>query len=398
MIDVIAPLQLSVDELDTLFSYRLARIRDEMQRQQVSLLVLTSPVSLRYAANIDEYQLFQSHIPTCYLFVPVEGPVQMHGSTGREFPNVSQYARSDFLTPFDGGLNLSSNTERFINNLRSYAADAGLSLENIALERMSPVLVQGLTDLGIAVSDAEPIIEQAKLIKCKTELRCLKHSIVVAEYGMQLMHQALQPGITEYQLWSVMHQVNAAHGGDWIEGKMLASGPRTNPWLQEASHRVIQRGDMVAFDTDMIGPLGYIADISRSWICGGGRGTQAQRDAYRHAYDEVQHNMDLIRPGISYRELCEQAFVRKPEYIANRYVCSFHGAGLSDEFPKIYYQEDWQRSGYDGVVEENMVLCVESYSGAEGGTVGVKLEEMVRVTAHGYERLSNFPFEEELLS
>jgi Xaa-Pro aminopeptidase len=263
---------------------------------------------------------------------------------------------------------------------------------------MSPLISQRLTDKAFQVYDAEPIIEQAKLIKCELEIDCLKHSIQVAQYGMQLMYQALRPGITENQLWSIMHQVNAAHGGDWIEGNMLASGPRTNPWLQEASHRIIEKGDMVAFDTDMIGPLGYIADISRSWVCGGGKGNQAQRDAYRHAYDEVHHNMQLIKPGISFRELSEQAFIRKAEYRDNRYVCSFHGAGLSDEYPKIYYQEDWARSGYDGLVQENMVLCVESYSGIKGGSVGVKLEEMVRVTSKGITPLTDFPFEDELLN
>jgi len=397
MIDIIPPLQLNQDQLNQLFDYRLQRIRTEMKRQQVSALILTSPVSLRYAVNFDEYQLFQSHIPTCYLFLSLDGPVQLHGATGRHFPNVSHYASSDFLTPFDGGFDLSENTQRFMTHLQAFSEHMKTLLQSVAIERMSPLISQTLANKHISVFDAEPIIEQAKLIKCDLEIDCLKHSIQVAQYGMQLMYQALRPGITENQLWSIMHQVNAAHGGDWIEGQMLASGPRTNPWLQEASHRVIQKGDMVAFDTDMIGPLGYIADISRSWICGGGRGNQAQRDAYRHAYDEVQHNMQLIRPGISFRELSEQAFVRKPEYIANRYVCSFHGAGLSDELPKIYYQEDWKRNGYDGIIEENMVICVESYSGVDGGSVGVKLEEMVRVTDKGFEPLTDFPFQDELL-
>ena len=178
---------------------------------------------------------------------------------------------------------------------------------------------------------------------------------------------------------------------------MLASGPRTNPWLQEATHRQIEKGDMVAFDTDMIGPMGYMADISRSWVCGGGSGNREQRAAYQHAYDEIHTNIELIKPGISFKELSDKAYSRQPQYKAQRYVCSFHGAGLSDEYPKIYYGEDWQQSGYDGIIEENMVLCVESYSGAKGGIEGVKLEEMVRVTHNGYERLSSYPFEEELL-
>ena len=43
-------------------------------------------------------------------------------------------------------------------------------------------------------------------------------------------------------------------GGEWIECRLLTSGERTNPWFQECSDRVIQTGDIVAFDTDLIGP------------------------------------------------------------------------------------------------------------------------------------------------
>ncbi|WP_036229936.1 M24 family metallopeptidase [Marinobacterium jannaschii] len=390
----------SENELDTLFDYRLARIRAAMKQQQVDLCILSNPVNLRYAVNFDEYQVFQSHIPTCYLFLPQEGPLQMHGATSRSLPGVEHYQASDFLTPFDGGLDLDRNCRRFSQSVSETLRSLGLDPADatVALERFTPLATLALQAASIRLTDAECIVERAKLIKHETEIRCMRHAIAVAELGIAQMHDQLRPGISENELWSVLHQVNIAHGGDWIEGRMLASGPRTNPWLQEATGRCIEAGDMVAFDTDLIGPMGFIADISRSWICGGGPGNAEQRAAYRHAYDEIQFNMELIRPGVSFKELSDNAFQRQPEYKANRYVCSFHGAGLSDEYPKIYYEEDWGRSGYDGIIEENMVFCVESFSGAEGAREGVKLEEMVRVTADGYEKLSTYPFESELLS
>ena len=53
---------------------------------------------------------------------------------------------------------------------------------------------------------------------------------------------------------------------------------------------------------------------------------------------------------------------------------------------------------YDGIIEENMTLCIESFTGSTHGGPGVKLEQMVRVTADGCEVLSTFPFEDELLA
>lgn len=58
---------------------------------------------------------------------------------------------------------------------------------------------------------------------------------------------------------------------------------------------------------------------------------------------------------------------------------------------------DFEQSGYDGVVEPGMTLCVESYIGEEGGDEGVKLEQQVLITEDGQELLSTFPFESALL-
>jgi Xaa-Pro aminopeptidase len=185
-------------------------------------------------------------------------------------------------------------------------------------------------------------------------------------------------------------------GGEWIETRLLASGPRTNPWFQECSSRPIEAGDLVAFDTDLIGPYGYCADISRTWRCGGGRPTGAQRTLYAIAREQVAHNVAEIRAGVSFREFAERAFVLPERYRANRYSTVVHGVGLADEYPAIYYPEDAQASGYDGVFEENMTICIESYVGEAGGAEGVKLEEQVLVTPTGAEVLSTYPFEDRL--
>jgi len=45
-----------------------------------------------------------------------------------------------------------------------------------------------------------------------------------------------------------------------------------------------------------------------------------------------------------------------------------------------------------------MVLCIESYTGEVGERDGVKLEQQVAVTDDGYDLMSTYPFEEDLLS
>jgi len=107
--------------------------------------------------------------------------------------------------------------------------------------------------------------------------------------------------------------------------------------------------------------------------------------------------MALIKPGMSFSQLSQNSFNRDEKYRHRRYPTVIHGVGLGDEYPKIYYQEDWPQDGYDGLVQENMVLCLESFSGAQGEAEGVKLETQVRVTASGCEAMSNYAFEDILL-
>ena len=93
-------------------------------------------------------------------------------------------------------------------------------------------------------------------------------------------------------------------------------GPRTNPWFQECSARVIEAGDIVAFDTDLIGPYGYCCDISRTWLAGDGRPTNEQRALYAQAEEQIAANMEMLRPGRSFRELSHAATSVPADYLA----------------------------------------------------------------------------------
>ena len=185
-------------------------------------------------------------------------------------------------------------------------------------------------------------------------------------------------------------------GGEWIETRLLSTGPRTNPWFRECSMRPIEKGDLVSFDTDLIGPYGYCADISRAWVCGA-RPTDEQRRLYATAYEQIQHNKSILKAGKGFIEVSEQAWPIPEEFRSNRYSSLIHGVGLADEYPSLKHWEDYPTSGYDGVLEAGMTLCVESFIGVEGGREGVKLEEQVLITEDGIEQLSGYPLEEDWL-
>jgi len=378
-----------------MYAYRMGRLRACLQETGASMCVLVNPVSLRYAVDYRTYGLFQSHIPTTYLFVPVDGPVAIHGVYGPP-PSVDEVRLARPISFFDGGNELPEAARLLADDLDRYLSDIGSNNRRIAVEYVNPSLTQALMQRGFDVIDGVTVSEYARVIKNEDEVACIRWACAVAELGISKLKEAMKPGVSEIQLWALLNYTNLANNGDWHDGRMLASGPRTNPWCQEASERRIESGDLVGFDTDMIGPYGYFADISRTFHCGPDTPTKRQKQLYRYAVEEVEHNLLLVRPGKTFKAFQEEAIVMPEEFHENAYVCTLHGVGMCDEYPKIA-QLFRGPTYYDGVIEPGMILCIESFIGGNNDREGVKLEQQVLVTDDGYEMLSTYPLEKELL-
>ena len=304
-------------EIDTrrLRHYRLERIRAQMRARDVALTILVNPLSLRYAVDFREFTAFQARIPLCYLFVPLEGPVVMHsGFSSKEADPDSVI--DEFREPYDiniynAGSKLTDQCRLFSLQVLDFLKSIQHTGGRVAVDQVTPAVVQALMQQGMEVLDAVSIVEDARLIKSVDEIQCMRWSVAVAEHGMAKLREVLAPGVTEHQLWALMNYVNLANDGEWHDLRMLASGPRTNPWFQEASSRAIGAGELVAFDTDMVGPFGYFCDVSRTYFCEPGKPTDEQRELYTRAYDEINHNIAQVRVGMTLQDLAERAF-RQP--------------------------------------------------------------------------------------
>lgn len=157
----------------------------------------------------------------------------------------------------------------------------------------------------------------------------------------------------------------------------------------------MQSGDLVAVDTDANGYEGYVIDVSRTFLCGDAP-TAEQRELYRVAYDHIMAMREAVRPGISYAAFARSVPLLPDRYAAQCYDCMVHGAGLQNEGPVLHNPGGGQNPE-DEYLEENMVMCLETYVGRVGGSCGVKLEDQVLVSRSGAEVLVDYPYDELLL-
>jgi Xaa-Pro aminopeptidase len=239
-------------------------------------------------------------------------------------------------------------------------------------------------------------MERARAIKSVDEVGVLRRSLQTCEASVASMRALLEPGMRESDALAMLLEGSLQHGGEYPETRLLSSGPRTNPWFQETSDRVIEAGDLLAFDTDLIGPMGYYNDISRSWVVGSAPSDE-QRRLYALAHEQLQHNTGLLQVGLGFLEYSDKSYKLPDNCIPNRYADVAHGCGLGVEYPLVWYREDEEWGAYDGEFEENMVVCVECYVGEVGGREGVKLEQPVWLSADGAVVLSDYPFELDYL-
>ncbi len=388
-------------DIDMVRRYRLGRIQQQLRRLDYAGILLFDQINCRYACDATNMQVWCSHYETRCVFIATDGPLILfdyghYPHLAEGIPTIDEYRPNNSFYYFTAGSRSREKAQKFAGDIADLVRTHGGGNTRLAIDRLSYTGCEPLLAQGISIHDGLEVMEHARVIKCAEELVLMQYAIAVCEVGIGKMRAALQPGITENALWAELHQANISLGGEWIETRLLSSGPRTYPWFRESSMRAIQAGDMVSFDTDLIGPYGYCADMSRSWICGD-KPTDQQRRIYALAYEQIQHNKSMLRPGMTFREVSRAAWKIPDEFAHSKYGSLIHGVGLADEYPSIKHIDKYAVAGFDGVLEENMTLCVESYIGSETAGEGVKLEEQVRITEYGIQQLTSYPLETDWL-
>jgi Xaa-Pro aminopeptidase len=394
---------LALPDLDAIRRYRLERIREKLRLFDYGAIVVSDPLNVRYATDSSNMQVWTMHNNVRYCFIATDGPVILFDF--KRVEHLSQHLELiDEVRPacMWSYLMAGERGNQFAHQWAAELADLvrqhGGGNMRLAIDRVNPEGLWALQKEGLSIHNGEELMELARVIKSDEEIKAMRCAIAACQQSMHVMQSNLVPGMSEQALWSHLHAENIKRGGEWLETRLLSSGPRTNPWYQECSSRIIEEGDIVAFDTDLIGAYGICVDISRTWLCGGVKASNEQRQLYQMAYDQLMYNRELPKAGLTFQEVSAKAKSLPPDYLPNRYTVLYHGVGLCDEYPSLAYKEDWHVIGTEGMFEPNMVLCVESYVGRVGGREGIKLEEQLLITENGVEPLSSYPYEAEWLA
>ncbi|GAB4261439.1 MAG: Xaa-Pro peptidase family protein [Pararhodobacter sp.] len=398
---------LTLPDLGRMRADRLARLVSALNARDIGGLLMFDPMNIRYATDTTNMQLWNSHNPFRACLVLADGHMVVFEYKNAPFlvsfnPLVKELrhgASFFYAVTGDRGEEAATGFAGQIDELMR--AHAG-SNRRLAVDKIQILGLRALERAGFDVLEGEEVTERTRAIKTPDEILAMRCAMHACEASIAEMEHFARTGVpkghvSEDDIWAELHKSNIRRGGEWIETRLLASGPRTNPWFQECGPRIVQNNEIVAFDTDLIGAYGICIDISRTWWIGDRPPTDAMVSAMHHARDHIASHQERLRPGVTIDELVHGGHQLDAQYRAQKYSCKMHGVGLCDEWPYVPYPDGWVPGAFDVALEPGMVLCVEALVSPEGGDFSIKIEDQVLITGTGCENLTSYPFDPALM-
>ena len=398
---------LTLPNLANMRTYRWARLTRHIVDREYAGLLMFDPLNIRYATDSTNMQLWNTHNPFRAVLLCADGHMVIWDYKNAPFlssfnPLVKEVRSGADLFYFDRGDKVDVAADAFAREVRALCAEHGHGATRLAVDKPMVHGLRALEAQGFEVMDGEEVTEKSRSVKGPDELLAMRCAVHACEAAVQAMEDFARANVGDGQtceddIWAVLHAENIKRGGEWIETRLLASGPRTNPWFQECGPRVCQRNEIISFDTDLVGSYGICVDISRSWWIGDRKPRPDMIYAMQHAHEHIMTNMEMIRPGVTIPELTANTHVLDDKFQAQKYGCLMHGVGLCDEWPLVAYPDKAVPGAFDYALEPGMVLCVEAAVGEVGGDFTIKLEDQVLVTDDGYENLISYEFDPALM-
>ncbi len=232
----------------------------------------------------------------------------------------------------------------------------------------------------------EDTVKNQRMVKSNSEQDILRRGAKILDQVFNYICSIIKPGISEADLALELEIFLRRQGAERPSFRfVVASGVRGAMPHGTASDKVMQQGELVTIDYGGVFE-GYATDMTRTLALG--KPDQKAREIYKLVLEGQQKAARAIKPGLQAFEVDAVAreFFKKAGYDQYFGHGLGHGIGLeTHEFPVLNHRSKT-------VLEAGMAVTVEPgiYIPQWGG---VRIEDMVIITDHGPELLTNSPRE-----
>ncbi|MUK86821.1 M24 family metallopeptidase [Ornithinibacillus sp. L9] len=362
---------------------RLERLTNWLNSENIEAAFLNSTENVYYLSNFytDPHErlmgifIFQQAQP---FFVLPAMEVNQLKAAGWEYEIVGY---SDHENPWD--MIRASIEERQLENA-----------ENVALEK--EILSYGRSEAFLNffpdanVISVEDKLNEMRVVKDENEIEVIKRATEMADFGVQVGVDALTEGITEMEvLAKIEFELKKKGIREMSFSTMVLFGEKAGDPHGNPGDRKLKAGDLVLFDLGVVLD-GYCSDITRTVAFKSV--TEKQKEIYHTVLKAQMAALEASKPGTRIgdldtiaRDIITEAGYG--EYFPHRIG---HGMGINvHEFPSMSHLND-------GILKEGNVYTIEPGIYLPG-IGGVRIEDDVLITKDGYETLTKFPKELQVI-
>lgn len=233
---------------------------------------------------------------------------------------------------------------------------------------------------------AGEILNRLRAVKTEEELARIRRAEAIGDMAFQKILEELRPGMTELEVAARLeyHMREAGTAKNSFD-TIVASGLHSAMPHAIPSEKKIEKGDFVTMDFGCIYE-GYCSDMTRTVVVG--KANEKQKEIYNTVLKAQLAAIEAVRPGRKGSEV--DAVARS--IIEDAGYGEYFGHGLGHSVGLLIHENPSLSPKCHVVLQENVIETVEPGIYVPGFG-GVRIEDLVCVTAEGCENYTHSPKE-----
>ena len=361
---------------------RLDNIHKKLENENIDAIVITSPANFRYFSGLDS-NFWESPTRPWFLIISKNGKIKALvpsiGLSAIESTFIKDIEVWQSPNPKDEGTSLLKKI------IKTFPKNSNIGFE-LGMETYLRMSIKEFLKIKKDLQeynfiDSTNIVWSLRKIKSDLEIKNIEKVCSITSKVFNNLINKISLGMSEREIATIFKKDLINNGVDYIMYLSCASGINGyNQIICNPSEKKIGDGDILIIDTGST-LNGYYCDFDRNF--GFGNINQKSLDAYDKLWNATEKTLEIIKPGISckevYESLSKNLFSSNVKSSVGRMG---HGFGLQLTEPPSIMIDD------NTILEKNMILALEPSIEIENDLMLVH-EENILITQNGNRLLTS---------